>query len=100
MCSAVAAAERRAMWDLAFESLTAQSGLILSVVITVGALADIDVVRLLCVCGASVVGLIVGGLEREDDDGTEGGVSSPRGFAYDRPRLNDGGWYVTPNSGS
>ena len=87
------------MWDLAFESLTAQSGRILSVVITVGALADIDVVRLLCVCGASVVGLLVG-LVREDGDGTEGGVSSPSRFAYDRPRLNDGGWYVTPNSGS
>lgn len=45
------------MCDLAFASFTAQSGLILSVVITVGALADIDFVRLLWVLGASDVGV-------------------------------------------
>jgi hypothetical protein len=54
VCNAVAAADRRAIWDLAFASLVAQSGLILSVVITVEAVADIDVVRLLWVCGVSV----------------------------------------------
>jgi hypothetical protein len=68
-------------------------------VITVGALADIDVVRLLCVCGARVVGLLA--VLAGDEGGTaEVGESLPCGFTYDRPRLKDGGWYVTPNSGS
>jgi hypothetical protein len=48
VCSAVAAADRRAKCDLALASLVAQSGRTLSVVMTVEALADIEVVRLLC----------------------------------------------------
>lgn len=67
VCKAVAAADLRAKWDLAFASFVAQSGLTLSVVITVEALADMEVVRLLCVCGVSVVGLPVEFKEDEDD---------------------------------
>jgi hypothetical protein len=52
VCSAVAAADLLAAWFLAFASLVAQSGLILSVVITVDALADIEVVLRLCAIGA------------------------------------------------
>jgi hypothetical protein len=64
------------MWDLAFASFMAQSGLILSVAMTVGALADIDVVRLLCVCKASD-GVIPVALVGEDGGAAEGGVSRP-----------------------
>ena len=63
------------MWDLAFASFTAQSGLILSVAMTVGALADIDVVRLLCVCGASDVVVPVAPVG--EDGLSTGGVSRP-----------------------
>ena len=45
MCRAVAAADRRAAWARAVESLVAQSGRIRSVVITVDAFADNDIVR-------------------------------------------------------
>jgi hypothetical protein len=64
------------MCDRAFESFTAQSGLILSVVITVGALADIDVVRLLFARGASIDAVPVT-LIGEEGAGAEGGVSIP-----------------------
>lgn len=45
MCRAVAAADRRAAWARAFDSFVAQSGRILSVVTTVGSVADSDVAR-------------------------------------------------------
>lgn len=47
VCSAVAAADLRAACALAVASLLAQSGRILSVVTTSGALADSEVPRLL-----------------------------------------------------
>ena len=43
MCNAVAAADLRAAWALAVASLLAQSGRILSVVMTSGAFAERDV---------------------------------------------------------
>ncbi len=68
VCKAVAAADRRAKWDLAFASFVAQSGRTRSVVITVEAFADIEVVRLLCVCGCGdSAGLFVE-LSEEDED--------------------------------
>lgn len=68
VCRAVAAADRRAKCDRAFASLVAQSGRTLSVVMTVEALADIEVVRLLCVCGCGdSVGLVVE-LSEDDED--------------------------------
>jgi len=96
VCSAVAAADLLAKWFLAFASFAAQSGLILSVVMTVDALADIEVVRLLCVWTTSA-GLLVELSDDEDDIAEE---KAPRllGFAYARPRRNGGGSYVTPNS--
>lgn len=75
MCKAVAAADRRAKWDLALASFVAQSGRIRSVVMTVEALAEIDVVRLLCVLGTSV-GLVVE-LREEDEDIAEAKLPSP-----------------------
>ena len=42
---AVAAADRRAAWARAFDNLVAQSGRILSVVTTVGSVADREVAR-------------------------------------------------------
>jgi hypothetical protein len=99
VCNAVAAADRRAKWDRAFASFVAQSGLTLSVVITVEALAESDVVRLLCGPGESVGGL-PGVLREEDDDIAGDKTSSPLfGLGYARPLLNGGGSYVTPNSG-
>jgi hypothetical protein len=44
VCRAVAAADLRAAWFLAFANLVAQSGLTLSVVMTVASLADTEVV--------------------------------------------------------
>jgi hypothetical protein len=71
----VAAADRRAICDLAFASFVAQSGLILSVAMTVEAEADIDVVRLLCVCGASVG--VPAALDGEEGGSAEVKVSTP-----------------------
>jgi len=94
VCNAVAAADLLAAWFLALASFVAQSGLIRSVVMTVDALADKDVVLRLEVMGASV-GLL-GELRDEDDDMAE--VTLARGvpcpltiFAYVRPRRNGGG---------
>jgi hypothetical protein len=68
VCRAVAAADRRAKCDLAFASFVAQSGRTLSVVMTVEAFAEIEVVRLLCVCGCGdSAGLVVELSEDEDD---------------------------------
>jgi hypothetical protein len=64
----VAAADRRAKCERAFASFVAQSGRTLSVVMTVEALADIEVVRRLCVCGCGdSVGLVVE-LSEDDED--------------------------------
>jgi len=97
VCNAVAAADLRAKWDLAFVSFVAQSGLILSVVMTVEAVAEIDVVRLFCVCGVSVAGLFAEFIE-DVDDMAEGKVARPPGLEYERPLRNGGASYVTPNS--
>jgi hypothetical protein len=60
-------------------------------VTTVEAFADIDVVRLLCVCGLSVEGLFAE-LREEDEDMAEEKLPSPWfEFAYDKPRRNCGG---------
>jgi len=64
---AVAAADLRAAWFRAFASLVAQSGLTLSVVMTVDAFADMEVVLL----RAPLLGLSVGlaaEFNDEDDD--------------------------------
>jgi hypothetical protein len=82
VCSAVAAADRRAAWFLALASFVAQSGLILSVVITVEALAEIDVVlRRGVEVGASE------GLPKEfkDDDDDIAEVTFPRGVLWPIP---------------
>jgi hypothetical protein len=94
---AVAAAARRAKWDLAFASFVAQSGRTLSVVITVEALAEIDIVRLLCVLGERE-GLVCELREVDDDIAEEKPASPWFEFAYTRPLRNGGGSYVTPNS--
>ena len=67
VCKAVAAAARRAAWALALASFCAQSGLILSVVMTLGAEADSDVVRRrVALVGESIV-LSVEFMDEEED---------------------------------
>ena len=58
-------------------SFVAQSGRTLSVVITVDALADIEVVRLLCVCGVGDSAGLVVELSEDDDDMAEAKVPNP-----------------------
>ena len=62
--------------------MVAQSGRTLSVVITVEAFAEMDVVRLLCFapCGTRVVGLPVE-FKEDEDDIAEAKLPSPWGFA-------------------
>lgn len=75
-----------------------QSGLTLSVVITVEAFADIEMVRLLLADGDSIGLAPVEFIEVDDDIAEE---TFPRpffAFAYARPLLNGGCSYVTPNS--
>jgi hypothetical protein len=75
VCSAVAAADLLAAWFLAFASFVAQSGLILSVVMTVDAFAEIEVVlRLWAVTGVKE------GLPNElrDDDDDIADAALPR----------------------
>lgn len=99
VCNAVAAADRLAKWFLALCSFVDQSGLTLSVVITVEAFADIEIVRLLWAAGSSV-GLAPVELIEVEEDIAEEKFSTPWfAFAYERPLLNRGCSYVTPNSG-
>lgn len=92
MWRAVAAADLRAAWFLAFASLVAQSGLTLSVVITVEAFAEIEVVLRRAPAKGLRVGLAAE-FRDEDDDIAEPAVTwfdGPR-FAYPSPLLNGGG---------
>jgi hypothetical protein len=98
VCSAVAAADLRAAWFLAFASFVAQSGRTLSVVMTVDALAEMEVVRLRAGLAGARLGLPV---EFKEDDEDMAEEAAPREFpwlAYDKPLLNGGGSNVTPNS--
>lgn len=79
VCNAVAAADLLAAWFLAFASFVAQSGLILSVVITVDALADIDVVLRLCALVGAREGLPIE-FREDDDDIAE--ATLPRPFPW------------------
>lgn len=66
VCKAVAAADLLARWLLAFCNFVFQSGLTRSVVMTVEAFAEIEVVRLLCAFGTRL-GLAEELIEEEDD---------------------------------
>jgi hypothetical protein len=82
---AVAAADRRSACALASASFFAQSGLTRSVVITVGADADKEVVRLLP-CGTASVRVDASG------DGLLVGAGLLTGPEYTRPLRKDGDW--------
>lgn len=78
--------------------MVAQSGRTLSVVTTVEAFADIEVVRLLLVFGFGNRPGLVAEFNEEDEDIADEKVPRPW-LAYARPLRNGGGSYVTPNSG-
>lgn len=100
VCNAVAAAALLAAWLLALVSFVAQSGRILSVVITVGAFAEIDAVLRRDIVTGARPGLATEFKEEEEDIAEE---TFPRLlvviFTYTNPLRNGGGSYVTPNSG-
>lgn len=94
VCNAVAAADRRAAWARAVASFVAQSGRILSVVITSGALAEREVPRLRPGPGDKLPDEIE--VWEDIADMTWYGCDP---VPYVSPRRNGGGVYVIPKSG-